>query len=98
MQGRLILPGEEGYYMATYPNNARWAGVFPKAIAMCASESDAGCACAGRVTMANRLPFVAVAIRSGFSTTTGLLINVRPMNKVSYNPATGQAWVQAVKD
>ncbi len=96
MQGRLVLPGDEGYYMATYPNNARWAGVFPKAIAMCANEADVQLCL--RWARDHGEPF---AIRcgghsyAGFSTTTGLLINVRPMNKVSYNPATGQAWVQA---
>lgn len=96
LQGRLILPRDEGYYMATFPNNARWAGVFPKAIAMCASEADVQLCL--RWARDQNLPF---AIRcgghsyAGFSTTTGLLINVRPMNKVSYNPSTGLAWVQA---
>lgn len=96
LQGRLILPGEDGYYMATYPNNARWAGVFPKAIAMCASDAD--------VQLCLRWARdhgEAFAIRcgghsyAGFSTTTGLLINVRPMRQVAYDRASGLIRVQA---
>lgn len=96
MTGRLILPGEEGYYMATYPNNARWAGVFPKAIAMCATEADVQLCIRWARDQNERF-----AIRcgghsyAGFSTTTGLLINVRPMNKVSYDAARQIAVVQA---
>lgn len=83
LKGRLILPDEQGYEMAAWPNNARWASVRPRAIAMCADAEDVQ-QCV-RYTKESGEPF---AIRSGghnyagFSTTTGLLIDVKPMNKV----------------
>lgn len=96
MAGRLILPGEEGYYMANWPNNSRWAGVMPRAIAMCTSEPDVQLCIRWARDNGERF-----AIRcgghsyAGFSTTTGLLINVRPMNKVTYDPVKRLAFVQA---
>jgi len=84
LKGRWIRQDEMGYAMAAWPNNARWAGVRPLAIAMCLDEDDV------RKSIywarQNNRPF---AIRSGghnyagFSTTTGLLIDVKPMNVVT---------------
>lgn len=96
LQGRLILPGEMGYYMAAFPNNARWAGVMPKAIAMCAGDADVQLCI--RWARDHRETF---AIRcgghsyAGFSTTTGLLIDVKAMNKISFDLGKGIAVVQA---
>ena len=96
MQGRLILPGEMGYHMAAFPNNARWAGVMPKAVAMCASDADIQLCI--RWARDHREIF---AIRcgghsyAGFSTTTGLLIDVKAMNKISFDLDKGIAVVQA---
>ena len=96
LQGRLILPSEMGYYMAAFPNNARWAGVMPKAIAMCAGDADVQLCI--RWARDQRETF---AIRSGghsyagFSTTTGLLIDVKAMNKISFDLGKGIAVVQA---
>lgn len=96
LQGRLILPGEMGYQMAAFPNNARWADVLPKAIAMCASDADVQLCL--RWARDHRETF---AIRcgghsyAGFSTTTGLLIDVKPMNRVSFDLGKGIAVVQA---
>ena len=96
LQGRMILPGEMGYRMAAFPNNARWADVLPKAIAMCASDADVQLCL--RWARDHRETF---AIRcgghsyAGFSTTTGLLIDVKPMNRVSFDLSKGIAVVQA---
>ncbi len=96
MQGRLILPGEMGYHMAAFPNNARWAGVMPKAIAMCAGDADVQlCIRWARdhsETFAIRCGGHSYA---GFSTTTGLLINVKAMNKIRIDLSQGIAVVQA---
>lgn len=96
MQGRLVLPGEMGYHMAAFPNNARWAGVMPKAIAMCASDADVQLcirwARDQRETFAIRCGGHSYA---GFSTTTGLLIDVKAMNKISFDLDKGIAVVQA---
>ena len=96
LQGRLILPGEMGYNMAAFPNNARWADVLPKAIAMCTTDADVQLCL--RWARDHREVF---AIRcgghsyAGFSTTTGLLIDVKPMNKISFDLSKGIAVVQA---
>jgi hypothetical protein len=42
LKGRLILPDQEGFAMAAWPNNARWGGarMQPLRIAMCADDED----------------------------------------------------------
>jgi FAD/FMN-containing dehydrogenase len=96
LKGRLILPGEMGYLMAAYPNNARYANVLPMAIAMCAVDTDVQLC----IKWANDHRHIPFAIRSGghnyagFSTTRGLLIDVKAMNKVSYDLNNGSATVQ----
>lgn len=93
--GRLIRPGEPGFTYAAMPNNARWADVRPQAIAMCADGSDVERALVW--ARDNRMPF---AIRSGghnyagFSTTPGLLINLKAMNRVTLDLAAGTATIQ----
>lgn len=95
MQGRLILPGQEGFALASWPNNARYAGVQPQAVAMCANQQDVQ-RCI-RLAGDSGMPF---AIRSGghnyagFSTTPGLLIDVKAMNNVTLDLKNGTAWVQ----
>lgn len=94
LKGRLILPEQMGYSMAAWPNNARWADVHPLAVAMCADAEDVR-RCIAWVRD-HRVPF---AIRSGghnyagFSTTTGLLIDVKPMNGVRLDLKNGHAIV-----
>ena len=94
LKGRLILPGEQGFAMAAWPNNARWADVRPLAIAMCADDEDVR-KCIAWVREQG-VPFV---IRSGghnyagFSTTPGLLIDVKPMNGVKLDLEKGIAIV-----
>ncbi len=96
LQGRLILPGEMGYMMAAYPNNARWAEVLPKAIAMCANARDVQLC----IEWAN-LSRQAFAIRSGghnyagFSTTSGLLIDVKAINRIELDTKDGKVKIQA---
>ncbi len=96
LSGRLILPGEIGYMMAAYPNNARWAEVLPKAVAMCATARDVQ-RCIEWANL-SRMPF---AIRSGghnyagFSTTRGLLIDVKAINQIEINAKDGTVKVYA---
>jgi hypothetical protein len=95
LKGRWIRDGELGYALAAWPNNARWAGVRPLAIAMCADDEDVRKSIAW--ARANDKPF---AIRSGghsyagFSTTNGLLIDVKPMNGVTVDWNKGTVVVQ----
>ncbi|GAB0118510.1 FAD-binding oxidoreductase [Acidisoma sp. 7E03] len=93
--GRIIRPDEPGFTYAAMPNNARWADVRPQAIAMCADGADVECALVW--ARDNRVPF---AIRSGghnyagFSTTRGLLIDLKAMNRVTLDLAAGTAAIQ----
>ena len=93
--GRLILPGDPAYLMAALPNNQRWSGVLPVAVALCADAADVQ-RCTTWVHD-NRVPF---AVRSGghnyagFSTTRGLLIDVRAMDGVTLDLKEGTATVQ----
>lgn len=86
MTGRLIQPGEMGYTMAAAPNNQRYADILPIAVAMCANAQDVQLCL--RWAIDHRKPF---AVRSGghnyagFSTTKGLLIDVKAMNRVELN-------------
>ncbi|MEY2953180.1 MAG: hypothetical protein RLZZ401_1267 [Pseudomonadota bacterium] len=86
LKGRLILPGDGGFHLAAFPNNARWAHVLPKAVALCADEADVQLCL--RWAREHRQPF---AVRSGghsyagFSTTTGLLISVRHIKQVAFD-------------
>lgn len=95
MTGRLILPNQMGYSLASRPNNALYDDRRPIAVAMCANASDVS-RCV-RWAGDTGTPFV---IRSGghnyagFSTTNGLLIDVRAMNKVSLDLKNGQATIE----
>ncbi len=96
MAGRLILPGEMGYTMAAAPNNQRYADILPIAVAMCANAKDVELAL--RWAIDHRQPF---AVRSGghnyagFSTTTGLLIDVKAMNGITLNEKEQTATISA---
>lgn len=93
---RLIRPGEPGFLVAAWPNNGRWADVFPLAIAMCTSDRAVG-ACIAWARQ-EHLPF---AIRcgghnyAGFSTTRGLLIDVKPMSDIAIDPRSGLVTIGA---
>lgn len=96
LTGRLILPGERGFVQAALPNNTRFAEIFPRAVAMCATDADLRLCV--KWARDNRTPF---AVRSGghnyagFSCTQGLLIDVRAMNAVAVDTKNGLLHAQA---
>lgn len=84
LDGWLLRPSDEAYATANYPSNARYGNVLPRAIAMCTSPRDVqNCIKWVRGEQDKRF-----AIRSGghnyagFSTTQGLLIDVKPINGI----------------
>jgi hypothetical protein len=95
LKGRWIRPEDMGYAMAAWPNNARWTDARPLAIAMCANDEDVRLSIVW--AQENSKPF---AIRSGghsyagFSTTNGVLIDVKPMNGVTPDWKKGTVFVQ----
>lgn len=81
LRGPLLLPGDPGYLAAALPWNLRFASVLPRAIAQCASPEDV------RTSLLwaqdNAVPLVARSgghSYAGYSTTTGLLIDLTRMN------------------
>jgi hypothetical protein len=96
LNGRLLQPGEPGYLAAAIPNNQRYADILPKAVAVCANDADV--ALCLRWARDNAQKF---AIRcgghnyAGFSTTTGLLIDVKGMQTITLDPANGRVTVSA---
>ncbi|SEP09630.1 FAD/FMN-containing dehydrogenase [Methylobacterium sp. ap11] len=96
LHGRLIRPNEPGFRVAAWPNNGRWADVLPLAVAMCVDDRDVRACLAWarqeRQTFAVRCGGHNYA---GFSTTSGLLIDVKPMSAITFDPKTGLVTVGA---
>lgn len=94
--GSILLPNDPGFALAAWPNNANYAGVMPKAVAICVSTADISRCISWVRDTGNEF-----AIRSGghnyagFSTTTGLLVDVRYMNAVTFDPGTGIVQISA---
>jgi FAD/FMN-containing dehydrogenase len=88
--GALLRPGNPGYEDAARPNNLRYASVLPEGIARCTNAKDV----AQSIDWCREYG-VPLAPRSGghnyagYSTTTGLLIDVSPMTATSFDRATG---------
>lgn len=90
LQGWLLRPGDPMYPAATIINATRFLTTVPQGIAVCASPADvATCVTWARET---GTPF---AIRSGghnyagYSNSSGLVIDVRPLNQVTADQETG---------
>ncbi len=84
LEGQLVRQGAPGYRLARELFDPQFDGVRPKAVARCASSADVQrCIAFAR---AHGLP---VAVRSGghsyagYSTTTGLVVDVRDMRRVA---------------
>lgn len=94
LAGSLVLPSDSDYAVDKQLYDPVFDTVSPQAIAYCRSTSDVQ-----RCIAFARNHTVAIALRSGghsyagYSTTTGLLIDVSHMNQVAFNPATATASV-----
>lgn len=92
MQGPLLMPGSPEFAARARPWALQYAATLPQGIAQCAGETDVQ-ACL-RWAQANRVPLVARSgghSYAGYSTTTGLMIDVSSMNRVDVDGATGIA-------
>jgi FAD/FMN-containing dehydrogenase len=94
LTGRLLRPGDAMYPAATVINSTQYMGSPPAGIAVCLTPQDAAaCVNWARDTT---IPF---AVRSGghsyagFSTSPGLIIDVKSMRTVTVNDADGTATV-----
>ncbi|MBV8491450.1 MAG: FAD-binding oxidoreductase [Candidatus Eremiobacteraeota bacterium] len=90
LKGPLLRPGSNGFAAAALPNNLRYASTMPSGIAMCETAEDV----AASILWARRngVPFAARCgghSYAGYSTTTGLMIDLALMNGVTFDDATG---------
>jgi FAD/FMN-containing dehydrogenase len=92
LKGALLLPGDQGYESSSAPANGRYRDIRPIAVAQCADENDV-------VTCVNwcRDNGISPVGRggghsyAGYSTTTGLLIDIGRLNTVVVDPTQGVA-------
>lgn len=96
LRGQLLLPGAPEFSVVARPWNLRYQDRVPMAIARCASEADVAACINWAQTYG--VPLVARSgghSYAGYSTTTGLMIDVSPMKDALYDPATGQVQMAA---
>jgi FAD/FMN-containing dehydrogenase len=90
LQGTLLRPNSPQYATARLLFDPRFDNINPMAIAFCASPQDVQ-RCLAFVQRFSKLPFAVRAgghSYAGYSTTTGLLIDVTRMNAVTVNQNT----------
>ena len=90
LSGPLLRPGDPGFSVIAQPNNLRYAKVLPGGIARCQSAEDV----AQSILWSRRyaVPLVARSgghSYAGYSTTTGLMIDLSLMNQIQFNSSTG---------
>lgn len=83
LNGTLMLPGDSGYATASAPANGRYRSTLPAAVARCADEADV-VTCIQWCNENGVSPVGRGGGHSyaGFSTTTGLLVDMRRLNAV----------------
>jgi FAD/FMN-containing dehydrogenase len=92
LSGRLLLPSDAAFGDLARPNNLRYASRLPAGIAMCANARDVGASILW--ARENGVPLVARTgghSYGGYSTTTGLMIDLGAMNSFAFDPGTGIA-------
>lgn len=96
LQGTLIRPGDSQYMVAHQLFNPRFDGILPAAIAFCVSPADVQ-TCLAFVQRFS-LPFTPRSgghSYAGYSTTTGLVVDITSMNSATVNVGTGVATIGA---
>jgi hypothetical protein len=89
-----VLPGDPSFAGIAQPWNLRFAEILPSAIARCLSSADVATCLLW--AQANQVPVVARSgghSYAGYSTTTGLMIDVSPISQVQYDAGSGLAQV-----
>ncbi|MGA3037840.1 MAG: FAD-binding oxidoreductase [Vulcanimicrobiaceae bacterium] len=90
LSGRLVLPGEDDFLALARPNNLRYALRQPRGIALCANAADV--AASIRWATEHGVPLIARSgghSYAGYSTTTGLMIDVARMHDFAFDSSTG---------
>lgn len=92
LQGPLLMPGAPDFEAKARPWALQYASTLPQGIAQCLGEADVQ-ACL-QWAQAYRVPLVARSgghSYAGYSTTTGLMVDVSAMNRVEIDGVTGIA-------
>lgn len=92
LQGPLLMPGAPDFAAKARPWALQYASTLPQGIAQCLGEADVQ-ACL-QWAQAYKVPLVARSgghSYAGYSTTTGLMVDVSAMNRVDIDGATGIA-------
>jgi len=96
LTGRLVLPADTEYATARQEYNARFDAVAPVALAYCATPDDvARCLAFARSHGVTPVPRGGGHSFAGWSTGTGLVIDVSAMNTVAVDAAAGTVTVGA---
>lgn len=96
LQGKLVRPGNPGYPTALQLFNPRFDSVLPAAIAYCASPADVqACLAFARRFGLPLAPRAGGHSYAGYSTTTGLVLDVSHMSTVTVHVDSGTATVGA---
>ena len=92
LKGKVVRPGDPWYSAYAQPNNLRYDAILPQAIAVCSDARDVSTA----ILFAREygVPLVARSgghSYAGYSTTPGLMIDLRTMHRVAFDEQTGIA-------
>jgi FAD binding domain/Berberine and berberine like len=92
----LYRPWDSGYSPLAIPFNHRYAGIKPAGIVACATTSDVREAiCWAREVGLPAVPRSGLGHNyAGYSTTTGLLLNMARMRGITSTPLPGTAWLR----
>jgi FAD/FMN-containing dehydrogenase len=95
LQGRLVRPGGAEYETLNRPSNQRYAHLHPQAIAVVAGAEDVRRSILwGREHDVEVVPRAGGHSYSGYSSTTGLLVDFSDLRDVSVSRRTGEVTVQ----
>lgn len=92
LQGTLLRPGAPNFAERAIPWALQYGATLPQGIAQCAGEADVQTCL--QWAQSHKIPMVARSgghSYAGYSTTTGLMIDVSSMNSVAIDPSTGVA-------
>jgi FAD/FMN-containing dehydrogenase len=92
LRGKVVRPGDPWYLAYAQPNNLRYDAILPQAIALCADARDVSTSIL--FAREHGVPLVARSgghSYAGYSTTPGLLIDLRMMSRVGFDEQTGIA-------
>lgn len=94
LHGRLLTPGEPGYATSALPYNTLYSSIRPRGIAMCADPADALAALTWAEQTGETFTVMSGSHSyAGFSTCTGLIIDMTDLNTVSFDHSNDQVTI-----